>query len=128
MLFQHGDVGRLNEVSNVSSTDDIMILRNGVLYRVAADFLPSGAENIVETAQSYNANGFEDIIFASGTITITLIDPADADKSVSIRNITGAASTITIATAAGTTEVSSLTNGQATRLAPYNSTTWATVT
>ena len=126
-MLLHGDVGRLEEVGIINSTDDIVIFRDGVLYRIAVDSIPAGASNIVEVSSNYDATGFEDIIFAVNDITVTLPDPSNADKAISLRNITGSASTVTIATAAGTVEVSSLTDGQGVVLAPYNNSTWAEV-
>ena len=71
--------------------------------------------SIVEASTTYNALGTEDVIFCTGTFTVTLIDPSTATKPVSVRNISGA---ITLATAAGTIEVTSLTVGQSSTLAP----------
>jgi len=56
-----------------------------------------------------------DIIFATGNITLTYVAPVNGVKAQTTRNISG---TTTIDSLAGTTEVTTLTTGQATTLAP----------
>lgn len=81
---------------------------------------------IVIKSADHSQTKFDDYIVISGTQTVTLIDPALAFKSVVIRNNTGSAATLTITASTGTTETTSLTDGQAQRLLPVGS-VWTNV-
>ena len=70
---------------------------------------------IIEINQDYTADGSEDIIISTGSVTITLIDPALATKPVTIRDIAGLTA---IVSAAGGLELAGLTVGQSVKFSP----------
>lgn len=75
----------------------------------------SGEQITLELTDDGSVNSLTDRVFCTGDLTATLIDPNLAVKAVTLRCISG---TTTIASLAGTVEVTTLTVGQSTTLAP----------
>ena len=69
----------------------------------------------VEVSADYTQLPKDDIIWCSGSLTVTLLDPTEAIKSVIIRSLSG---TVTLDPSSGTTETTTLTTAQAQRLGP----------
>ncbi len=95
--------------------------QNGRQSAIINNLLKGIPDVIVSESSDYSQTKFDDYIVISGAHTVTLIDPALAFKSISIRNDTGSAATLTITASTGTTETTSLTDGQAQRLLPLGS-------
>ena len=98
--------------------DELIVIREGgILNSPILTFL---SDRILNLTSSANVPDGTDVVFCTGTLTATLVDPATATRGVTLRNISG---TTTLATAAGTIEVTSLTLGQSVTFAP-RSTGW----
>ena len=108
-VLDAGDIGYDNTSSGLVATD----------VQAAIDEVSSAAMVIAEYTSNTTV-ALEDIVFCTGTFTVTLPNPAAAPKRVTVRNISGST---TIATVSGTIEITSLTVGQSTTLAP-RSTGW----
>ena len=61
-----------------------------------------------EVSADYTHLPQDDVIWCTGALEITMLDPADAIKRVTIRSLSG---TVTITPSVGTVESSSLTTG-----------------
>lgn len=85
--------------------------------------VPIDSDDIVEVVSNYTQGVDDDILFVTGTFTVTMIAPATGIKSIAIRCISGVT---TIAPTSGTVEITSLTAGQSITLAP-RSTGWFTI-
>ena len=87
---------------------------NGVLVS------PAGGVDIVEVTGNYSQQVDDDILFVTGTFTVTLVAPATGIKPITIRCISGIT---TIIPTSGTVETTSLTAGQSIPMTP-RSTGW----
>lgn len=96
-------------LTNPDSTEDFNLDRSDF-----EDAL-SIPDNTVEVMGDYTALIDDDVIFVTGSATITLLDPTAANKQVTIRNISG---TTTIQASSGTVETASLSTGQASTMSP----------
>lgn len=79
------------------------------------DLAVSVDQRIVEASTNYIASLDDDVIFATGNITVTYPDSSLAVKSLTVKNISG---TTTLASAGGTIESTSLTTSQSVTQAP----------
>ncbi len=98
----------------------VALSRLRLLISSGFGFGAGGGSDIVEVTANYNQEIDDDILFVTGTFTVTLMDPAIGIKPITIRCISG---TTTISPASGTVETASLTVGQSIQMAP-RSTGW----
>jgi hypothetical protein len=75
----------------------------------------TNGDTIVNVSADYVQTEADTIIFATGDISITMLDPSTAVRQIDIRNISG---TTTLIPTAGTLEINSLTPGQSVTMAP----------
>ncbi len=120
-------LSRINQLLKVTNeqAQQIGSLRgqNGRLSTLVQTLFNDQKINIASESSNYTQLKTDDLIVMSGANTITLLDPTLAYKYISLRNKTGSAATVTVTAAAGTTETTSLTDGQAVILAPVG-TVW----
>ena len=79
------------------------------------DIAQSDIQQIIDTATNHTQSVNDDVIFATASLTVTMLDPTIAYKPITIRSITG---TTTISASTGTVETSSLTAGTSITMAP----------
>lgn len=95
------------QLTNLNILDELRI--QGVLVQ------PAGGQDIVEVSTTYQVIIDDDIIAATGTFTVTLVDIGDAIKEITISSFSG---TITLAGDATIQTPNSLTTGTSVTLYP----------
>lgn len=87
MLFQHGDIGRLDEVNSLEVTDDLTIFRDGVLFRVSADALDifiSAFKTVTVTTSPFTVTDEDLLLVDADTLgaAITINFPTSASRFI----------------------------------------------
>lgn len=111
------DIPILTDISEL--TPVIRSLRAGTNISIDEDgnslVLNAGATQTVEVNSNYMQTASDSIIWCTGNLTITLLDPAQAVTDVTIRSISG---TVALSPSVGTTETTELTTSEAQRMGP----------
>lgn len=97
-ILKAGDIGRLNETASTLLTDDFVIVRSGVLYRLPSDgMLEGGGVTVVTESQVIDNSSFNWFANTTGApIILTL--PANPSQAESYRlvNASSSLNTLTI--------------------------------
>ena len=99
-----GEIGRQDEAIEILDSDDLMLLREGVLLRVTAELLAAYivAENttVIDVDDEYNVNALDDFISGDATsasFDVNLLPLSTVPiKPIYIKKIAGGANTVTI--------------------------------
>lgn len=98
-----GEIGRFDEISVLTDTDILMILRSGTLLRIStqdAGLLFRNDVNIRDISSNHNALATDEIIIvdaSSGNVTINLLPLSTLDKKIyTVKRIDNSGNTVTI--------------------------------
>lgn len=102
-ILHAGEIGRFDEVSVLTDTDILMILRAGTLLRIAtqdAGLLFRNDINITDIDSNHNASATDEIIIvdaSGGNVTINLLPLATLGKKIyTVKRIDNSGNTVTI--------------------------------